>query len=66
MSIWNFFDLISTIKSVLIELNESFDDQFNECEKIMKDCGFSFVKKVSTGVVSEEYSKVYNYIYTKK
>ena len=56
----------SKIKSVLIELNESFDDQFNECEKIMKDCGFSFVKKVSTGVVSEEYSKVYNYIYTKK
>ena len=56
----------SKIKSVLIELNESFGDQFNECKKIMKDCGFSFIKKVSTGVVSEEYSKVYNYIYTKK
>jgi FkbM family methyltransferase len=54
------------IKSILIELNESFEDQFNECKKIMKDCGFSFLKKVSTGVTSEEYSKVYNYIYIKK
>lgn len=56
----------SKIKSVLIELNESFDDQFNECRKIMNDCGFSFEKKVSTGVALEEYSKVYNYIYSKK
>ena len=54
------------IKSILIELNEDFKEQFKTCNKILKDSGFKLLKKEHSQMFENSiYSNVYNYIFTR-
>ena len=55
------------IKSILIEINEDFDDQYKKTLSIMKECNFElFEKRNNQKDTDTKYSKVYNYIFFKK
>jgi hypothetical protein len=52
------------IKSVSIELNEDFSEQFNEVNKILKDNKFIFKhKKRADGYYGMKFNKIFNYIF---
>ena len=54
------------IKSILIELNEDFKEQFKTCNKILKDSGFKLLKKEHSQMFENSiYSNVYNHIFTR-
>ena len=56
------------IKSILIELNESFIDQTSNCISILKRNNFELLYKKHSKEfdTSEKYSSIYNYIFKKK
>jgi hypothetical protein len=52
------------IKSISIELNENFSEQFNEANKILKDNKFILKhKKRAEGYYEIEFNKIFNYIF---
>ena len=52
------------IKSISIELNENFSEQFNEVNKILKDNKFILKhKKRAEGYYGIEFNKIFNYIF---
>ncbi len=53
------------IKSILIEVNENFEDQQNQVDKIMLESGFKLVQKYKEKniPVKNQFSKTFNYIY---
>jgi len=54
------------IKSISIELNEDFSEQFNEVNKILKDNKFIFNhKKRADGCYGIKFDKIFNYIFIK-
>ena len=54
------------IKSISVELNEDFSEQFNEVNKILRDSKFVLKqKKRSEGYYGIKSSKIYNYIFFK-
>ena len=54
------------IKSISIELNEDFSEQFNEVNKILKDNKFIFKhKKRAAGCYGIKFDKIFNYIFIK-
>jgi FkbM family methyltransferase len=54
------------IKSIFIELNEDFSEQFNEVNKILKDSKFILKhKKRAKGFYGNKSSKIYNYVFFK-
>ncbi len=55
------------IKSILIEVNENFDEQFKNIKDIMIKCNFSLIKKDRNENFYEnpEFEKMYNYIFQK-
>jgi FkbM family methyltransferase len=54
------------IKSISIELNEGFSEQFNEVNKILKDNKFIFKhKKRADGCYGIQFDKIFNYIFIK-
>jgi FkbM family methyltransferase len=56
----------SLIKSVSIELNEDFSEQFNEVNKILKDNKFIFKhKKRADSYYGIKFNKIFNYIFTR-
>ena len=54
-----------TIKSILIEVNENFEDQKKQVDKIMNECGFKLMQKYEEKniPVKSQFSKTFNYIY---
>ena len=56
------------IKSVLIEINENFLDQFENCKKVLLEAGFEFKKKdfASSKENKSKYQNMFNYIYERK
>ena len=56
----------SKIKSVLIEINENFKEQYDEALKILKDSNFSIISKnKNESFSSEKFSNTFNYIFKK-
>ncbi len=54
------------IKQIIVELNESFKEQLDRCDKILKNNNFRFVKKDSADFDNKElYPTTFNYIYKK-
>ena len=54
------------IKSISIELNEDFSEQFNEVNKILKDNEFIFKhKKRADGYYGIKFKKIFNYTFIK-
>ena len=53
------------IKSILIEVNENFEDQKKQVNNIMNEYGFKLVQKYKEKniPVTEQFSKTYNCIY---
>ena len=57
------------IKSISVEINENFEEQFEKTLKIMKECDFSIKQKKRNDSLFQEnskFSKLYNYIFEKK
>ena len=55
------------LKSILIEINKDFKDQYNEILKIMENSNFKLMyKKRAEEFYRGEYSEVFNYIFEKK
>ena len=56
------------IKSILIEINENFEEQFVKVKDIMKQSNFELLKKDRNENYYEnpEFEKMYNYIFKKK
>jgi hypothetical protein len=57
---------ISTLKkvsSVLIEINDDFTVQKNNCEKILKNAGLSFVNKTRTSPLDSKTPNIFNQIW---
>lgn len=54
------------IKQIIVELNESFKDQVDRCDKILKKNNFKFIKKDFADNENRElYPTTFNYIYKK-
>ena len=55
------------VKSILVEVNENFEDQKNRIENIMHKCNFSLKKKCRSKNLGKikELSNTFNYIYFK-
>lgn len=54
------------IKQIIVEFNESFKEQLDRCDKILKNNNFRFVKKDSADFDNKElYPTTFNYIYKK-
>ncbi len=55
------------IKSILIEINENYDEQEKKIKSIMYDLNFSLLKKEQSKYIklSKEFEKSFNYIYVK-
>tara|TARA_B100000035_G_C20640872_1_gene396586 strand:- start:167 stop:565 length:399 start_codon:yes stop_codon:yes gene_type:complete len=55
------------LKSLLIEINENFEDQFNKVTKIMEVSGFRILLKRQNEEQSssKKFSKVFNYIFVR-
>ncbi len=55
----------SELKSISIELNENFKDQYNEVKKIMQNSNFSLKHKKHSEELEKsiKFSKLYNYIF---
>ena len=55
------------VRSISIELNENFKEQYDEVFKIMKDKNFTLKHKKRSSCISfsEHFEKTYNYIYEK-
>ena len=59
------------LKSMLIEINENFEEQYHDILNIMKDSGFEIKEKRNNSDLFDSdkknsFSKVYNYIFEKK
>jgi FkbM family methyltransferase len=57
------------IKSILVEINESFEDQYTGVKNILKESGFEETSKFHSSSKkdkSQKYSMIYNYIFYKK
>ena len=55
------------IKSISIELNENFSEQFTEVNQILKDNKFIFLhKKRAESFYGIKFNKIFNYIFVKK
>ena len=54
------------IESILIELNENYQKQFNEIKNIFKNYNFVLKKKDRNDKYREKFAKIYNYIFEKK
>lgn len=56
------------VKSILVEINEKFEAQFNEIKDIMLKCNFILKKKErnESFYQNSDYEKMYNYIFIKK
>lgn len=57
----------NSIKSILIELNENYKEQFNSVIKIMKNSNFSIKSKISVDLDKNKskFNKLFNYIFEK-
>ena len=56
----------SKIKSVLIEINENFKEQYDEALKVLKNSNFSIISKnKNENFSSEKFSNTFNYIFKK-
>ena len=52
------------IKSILVEINEDFESQFNNIQKIMRENNFKFLKKEREDIFyGSNYNNTYNYIF---
>ena len=53
------------IKSILIELNENFSEQYNEVHNILQNSDFKLTaKKHSKEIdISDDFKKTYNFIF---
>ena len=61
----NFFK-DSTVKSILIELNENFKNQYEDVMQFMNDNNFKLLhKKRAEKFYDKNYSKIFNYIFTR-
>tara|TARA_B100001057_G_scaffold496130_1_gene596806 strand:- start:77 stop:940 length:864 start_codon:yes stop_codon:yes gene_type:complete len=56
------------VKSLLIEINEDFDEQYKKTLNIMNACNFELIdKKINQqATINTKFSKIYNYIFFKK
>ena len=56
-----------SIKSILIELNENYKEQFNSVINLMKNCNFSVKSKnpVNLSKNKNKFNNLYNYIFEK-
>ena len=57
------------IKSIQVELNENFEEQYNSAEKILKEANFILKSKVSAssaGKKSDRFSKMFNCVFERK
>jgi FkbM family methyltransferase len=56
----------SLIKSISIELNENFSEQFNEANKILKDNKFILKhKKIERSFSGNKFNKIFNYVFVR-
>ena len=54
------------LKSVLVEINEDFTDQYKNVLNIMRENDFKFLhKKNNESLKNTKYSNTYNYIFIK-
>ena len=60
-------DILKNTKSVLIEVNEEFDDMFSQVEQILKKNNFTMQEKKQSQYVmhKSQYAKTYNQIWLK-
>ena len=55
------------IKSVLVEVNEKFNEQKIKVNQLMNSFGFKLVRKLTEKIpVTKQFSRTYNYIYERK
>ena len=56
-----------TLKSLSIELNENYKDQYNKIIRLMENFGFSLKQKKHDPIYddNEKFSKVYNCIFSR-
>jgi FkbM family methyltransferase len=59
------FELLKSVKSVLVEVNDDFEDLALECQKILKNAGLVLEKKLHSEMFenSESYGRLYNQIW---
>lgn len=55
----------SKLKSILIEINENYEEQYKIVTDIMKKYNFSLRHKKRNEILYKNYSKIYNYIFDK-
>ena len=55
----------SKLKSILIEINENYEEQYKIVTDIMKKYNFSLRYKKRNEILYKNYSKIYNYIFDK-